>query len=352
MALGKILSQYYDYKPKTLANTKMGNSWNFATCVPSEVLGPSGIISVNNPLLRSLSLITDFSCSGEKEECKVDLSSLDHLQNLCWRAPSAYHVKTLFDAIERNSERLQKLELDFVDWPTLRQSLGLLGGNRDDGPQSAFASFPVVFGLTRQPPQLIFQAIRELSFTQVPLVAEMAHAINLDTLRSLTMRRCPAWDLFLAHVTERVTESGLPIQLKTLEIYATDDVTCGWGYSTIGNFLDAFDGLEQLFVAHPGPRKPRRFWNHVTRHQATLTKFVHHQRSRDFDDGSPHITKGHDLSNIGMNTRDWRLMEEDPSQNPLATLNLDFLGLCCAPERLVGNGELLGRSVNADHNSK
>ncbi len=317
----------------------MGYSWDLGTCVPSEVLGPCGIISVNNPLLRSLSLTTDFGCSREKEECKVALSSLGQLQNLCWRAPNADHVKTLFDVLKRNSERLQKLELDFVDWPTLRERLGLLGGNQDDGPQNACASF--VFGLTRQPPQLIFQAIRELSLTQVPLVAEMAHVINFGTLRSLTMRRCPSWDRFLAHVTERVTESGLLIQLKTLEIYACDDVTCELGYGTIGDFLDTFDGLEELFISHAGPKKTRRLWNHVIRHQATLTKFVHHQRSRNVDDESPHFTKDHDLSDLGMNSRDWRLMEEDPSQNPLATLDLDFLGLCCVPDRLVKNSKFL-----------
>ncbi len=317
--------------------------------MPSEVLGPHGIISVNNPLLQSLSLTTDLRCSREKGACKVDLSSLGQLQSLCWKAPNVYHFKALSDAIKRNSERLKKLELDFVDWPMLLEDLGLVGSDQDDGPQSSCAS--IVFGLTGQSPQLIFPAIRELSLTQVPLVAEMAGAINFDTLRSLTLRRCPSWDRFLTRVTERVTESGLLIRLKSLEIYECDNVTSGWGYGTIGRFLEAFDGLEELFIAYPGPEDTRGLWDHVTRHQATLTKFVHHQREVNIDDESPHYEKLQDLSDLALLTRDLRQMKEDPSTNPLSMLDLEFLGLCCVPERLVRNSNSGGFSITANQNA-
>lgn len=260
----------------------------------------------------------------------MDLSSLGQLQSLCWKAPSIGHLETLSDAIKGNSERLQKLELDFVDWQRVR-NLDFPYTEEEDDAQYFCAVD--VFGLTTgmQPPQPIFPTIRELSLTQVPVVAEMARAINFDTLTSLTLRRCPGWDKLLASVTEL----GLPIRLRKLEIYDCNNAPGGWGHETLGDFVGAFDGLEELFITEPGPEYTLELWDRVTRHQATLRKFVYHQRMVDLDD-SPDYEKLQDNPYVlALVPGELRRMKEDPSQNPLATLDLDFLGLCCLPERLV-----------------
>jgi hypothetical protein len=230
-------------------------------------------------------------------------------------------------AIERNSERLQNLELDFVNWPILQDDLGY---ESDDGDAAQKVVCRELFGLTEQPPLPIFPAIRELSLTQVPLVAAMARAINFDTLRSLTLRTCPDWHKFLTEAMEL----DLPTRLKRLEIQDCDNGSF-LGYDVIYDFLATFQGLEELFVSYMGPEPTLQLWNQVILHHATLKRLVHHQRTVNLDDESPYFEEMKDLPDLAILSEEIREIKGDPSQNPLARLDLDFIGLCCIPERLV-----------------
>jgi hypothetical protein len=324
----------------------MQYSWDLGTCVPSEVLGPCGIVSLNNPLLRSLSLATDSTCHHDDlGECRIDLSSLGQLQSLSWKGPEAEHLDTLSRAIERNSEQLQKLELDFVSWRRLLNSFGYFESDEEEDERQSFA----LFGLTRQAPRLIFPMIRELALSQVPLVAEMARAINFDTLRSLTLRMCPGSDDFLANVTEL----GISIRLKKLEVCG-DQGSLGLSRENLEDFIGAFDGLEELFVTESGPENTLGLWKQVARHQATLKKFAHHQMTVEVDDQFSRFVRPRDLPDLGLLPQEFRRLKEDPSQSPLATLGLEFLGLCCVPERLVGLEipRTAVRCTYANHNAK
>ena len=42
-----------------------------------------------------------------------------------------------------------------------------------------------------------------------------------------------------------------------------------------------------------------------------------------------------DFWELGLFEEELCVIEEDSSMNPLAELELEFLGLCCSPERLV-----------------
>jgi hypothetical protein len=224
---------------------------------------------------------------------------------------------------------LQKLELDFVDWPKLRDYFDFMWGDEEDEIQTLWGF--AMFGLTRQAPRAIFPMIRELALSQVPLVAEMARAINFDTLRSLTLRMCPGTDDFLANVTGL----GLSIRLKKFEVCDRDHESPGLSHENLEDFIGAFDGLEELFVTEPGPENALGFWKQVTCHQATLKKFAHHQMTVEPDEQFPRFERPRDLPDLGLLPRELRRLKEDPSQSPLATLDLEFLGLCCVPERLV-----------------
>lgn len=311
--------------------------------MPSGILGSHGIIPLKQPFLRSISLTTDSSCSHfYNSDCEIDLSSFRHLQSLRWRAPNPDNLNALSVAIERNSVHLRKLELDFVNWPKLWDSIGYDSDEKedDDGNAEQYYFAGEVLRLNRRSPRPLFPAIRELSLSQVPLAAAVARAINFDTLVSLTLRMCPAWDEFIG----RVVQLNLPIKLRTLEIQESDKVSRSMGEDALSDFLDAFEGLEELFISHSGPAGSLELWNHVVRHHATLRRLVHHQRTVNIDYESPYFEEEFDLPDLEITGRDMRQIREDPSKNPLARLNLECIGLACIPERLVRTRDSRGTS--------
>lgn len=303
------------------------------TCVPSEILGPRGTLPANNSSLLSLSLTTDPDCQGCGEPgCEIDLSALRQLRTLRWRAPGAHHFDALSLAIENNSERLQSLELDFVSWAHLRDELRF---ERDDYTQYSWC-VNKVFGLTRQSPQLIFPAIRELCLAHVPLDEALAPAINFDTLVSLKLRNCRDWFSFLGHVMDL----GRPIRLKTFEV--RDGVSCGpcgFGHEIVEPFLRTFEGLEELFVSYWNSTKgdyvgrwnsvTSELWDRAVHHRATLRRLAYHMRETEWRGPE------NDVLDEGLYSWAAGQTEEGPSQHPFASLDLDFIGLSCVPELLV-----------------
>ncbi|KAH6854109.1 hypothetical protein B0I37DRAFT_22148 [Chaetomium sp. MPI-CAGE-AT-0009] len=304
-------------------------SWDFGACVPSEVLGPSGTIPLNNPSLRSLNLTTDPTChSSGAQHCEIDLSALCQLQSLRWRGPGARHLDTLSRTIENNSGRLRSLELDFICWASLKRDLDFDQGIRLEADEWCANN---VFGLTRQSPQPTLSAIRELSLAQVPLGDGIGRTINFDTLVSLKLRNCRNWDDFL----DEIIHLGVPIRLKTFEIRDSEYVTGYGAPETLNRFLTTFDGLEELFVSYWNSEKGdyRGRWNHVTsgiwnsanHHRETLKRLGYHRRERVW------IGPESDLQDEGLYM--WGISEtqDNPSQHPLADLDLDFIGLSCSP---------------------
>ncbi|KAK3897443.1 AAA family ATPase, partial [Staphylotrichum tortipilum] len=191
-----------------------------------------------------------------------------------------------------------------------------------------------LFGLTAQSPQpIIFPSISTLSLTGVPLTAAMAHALGFNTLRSLTIRDCLGWREFLT----RVAESGLPAQLKAFQICDRDgqDPESGLGHTVIADFLSAFEGLEELFISHHGPEHALELWRRVAHHRATLKNFVYHRRAVSLEQASSYRSLySHDVLDLGVLPEDVCRIEVDPLKNPLAALDLNFMGLCCVPQRL------------------
>ncbi|KAM5357024.1 hypothetical protein ACJZ2D_016690 [Fusarium nematophilum] len=308
-------------------------SWDLGTCVPPEILGVNGVVPLQQPSLHSLSLITDPTCRNYHDaECEIDLSSFCKLQNLSWRGPNSDNLDALTVALRSNSTHLRKLELDFVNWPELREYLGYFSDDEDDmdGIRETDYFAYAVLGLNKRSPRPLFPIIRVLFLSQVPLSAAMAHAFNFDTLASLTLRMCPNWDRFVG----RVMQLNHPIKLKKLEIQESDGVTYEWSEAFILDFLDAFEGLEELFVSQAGPASALELWDHVARRHPTLKRFVGHQRTINTDEDSPHFEKPCDVPDLAIFGPQMRRIKEDPSQNPLAKLDLEFIGLACMPERL------------------
>ncbi|RSM16163.1 hypothetical protein CDV31_004626 [Fusarium ambrosium] len=323
-------------------------SWNLGVCGPADIFGYRGILSLQQPLLRTLSLITDPTCIEHHAALRgrhIDLSSFHQLRNLTWRGPGPENLNTLSDVVRNNSAHLRKLELDFVNrFIVFNYDADAtdVSDDSDDSDnsdvqdetentrvtrkRSVFAS--VVLRLNHHPQRPLFRNICVLSLTQVPLSAYMAGAFNFDTLESLTLRMCPWWDVFLV----RVMQLNLPIKLRAFEIVEDSDIAFEWGDGIISDFLNVFGGLEELCVSQTGPAPALDLWEILGCRHPTLKRFVHHQRSNEIDDVFQRPTDLPDLAVVGS---DMRRIKEDPSRNPLTKLGLEFIGLACIPARLV-----------------
>jgi hypothetical protein len=221
--------------------------------------------------------------------------------------------------------------LDFIAWGQFKDDLELEEKKRwiaDDWCANK------IFGLTNQPSQPLFPAIRELSLTQVPLADGMGQRIGLETLVSLRLRKCPGWLGFLEEITQR----GDPLRLKTLEI--RDSQAEAWAnHEIVDKFLSSFEGLEELLVSYWNSTKRdyigrwnllgSGIWNAAAHHRATLKKLGYNRRETVW------VGPESDVPDEGLYS--WAINEtdDDPSQHPLAGLGLDFIGLSCAPRLLV-----------------
>ncbi|KAJ9139228.1 F-box domain-containing protein [Coniochaeta hoffmannii] len=308
-------------------------SWDLGTCVPSEILGDRGIIPLKQPLLRSLSLTTNALCFGDGDVEPVDLSSFHHLQSLCWRAIHGRDVDALYLVIQLNKSRLRTLELDFVNWQKFLDYQDLSSDEEDgndEGTSMANSFFADhILCLDRRRPRQLLPQLRVLNLTQVALVGAMAHAINFDTLRSLTLRMCPGWTDFV----KTALQLKVSLRLITLEIQDTDAVSISGEY-VIRDLINEFTGLEELFISQTGPVETLDLWKTIARCHPTLRRLVHHQRTINTDWEDPNFEEEVDLDDLAIFGREGRIMKEDPLRNnPLARLDLDCIGLCCRPNR-------------------
>ncbi|KAF5624740.1 AAA family [Fusarium sp. NRRL 25303] len=226
---------------------------------------------------------------------------------------------------------LRKLELDFVNWHELRDYLGYFSDDEEDmdGTKETDYLADIVLGLNRRSSRPLFPSIRELSLSQVPLSTTMARAFNFETLLSLTLRMCPNCEQFV----ESVMQLNNPIKLKKLEIQESD-ASLEWIDTSILDFLNSFGELEELFVGQSGSVPALELWGHVAHRHPTLKRFIDHQRMVNTNEDSPHFEKPCDLPDLGIVGRSMRRIKEDPSQNPLTKLGLEFIGLACIPKRL------------------
>ncbi|KAI8710562.1 hypothetical protein NCS52_01556300 [Fusarium sp. LHS14.1] len=74
-------------------------SWDLQTCIPEAILGPQGIITTRQRLLRALSIITDPDCHDEPaipatQGSTIELGNFRKLKSLRWRAPRSGDVLT------------------------------------------------------------------------------------------------------------------------------------------------------------------------------------------------------------------------------------------------------------------
>ncbi|RKK74332.1 hypothetical protein BFJ69_g8612 [Fusarium oxysporum] len=325
-------------------------SWNYTSCIPSEILE---ILSLKHSAIQSLSLVTDPFCSRFNRWSRtadIDLSAFHNLRRFIWKAPMGCHFDNIASLVKANARQLEELELELQGWSQDRESRESTVIHHEDNPEvwdKITASTMLarqMFGLqeaaSEAAERTCFPNLRSLKFTRVPLRDEntgiqvTASSINLNALRHLSLRMCAYWMPFLSSIMESQT----PLQLKTLEILDfyldTPHETAKSKAATITEFIDSFKGLEELTVSICGPTSSLQFWEHVAGHAASLKRFVYHQRITEQDEELLNSRLGRDSSDLGISSGDRNCIRKDPSQNPLSRLNLEFIGLTCAPKYL------------------
>ncbi|KAF3397470.1 hypothetical protein DPV78_007804 [Talaromyces pinophilus] len=92
---------------------KLGHfAWMLGYCMPPEVLGPEGYITINQSNLKSLALAVDGACTGYG---LAGLSQLDNLRHFSWRGVVTKQNFRLFrTVIERNAHHLVSLEVEVL----------------------------------------------------------------------------------------------------------------------------------------------------------------------------------------------------------------------------------------------
>ncbi|KAF5692058.1 hypothetical protein FDENT_3078 [Fusarium denticulatum] len=324
-------------------------SWNYTSCIPSEILEA---LSLKHPSIQSLSLVTDPFCSRFNRWSRtsdIDLSAFHNLRRLSWKAPMGCHFDNIASLVKANATQLEELELELQGWSPDMESRESTLIHHEDNPE-VWDKIPASTMLARQmfgleaaseaAERTQFPRLRSLKLTRVPLRDEntgiqvTATSINLRALRHLSLRMCAYWTPFLSSLVESQT----PLQLKTLEILDfylnTPHETATSKAATITEFIDSFNGLEELFISICSPTPSPQFWEHVAGHAATLKRFVYHQRLTDQDEELLNSRFGRDSSDLGLSSEDLNRIRQDPSQNPLSRLNLEFIGLTCAPKYL------------------
>ncbi|MCJ1396605.1 hypothetical protein MMC18_009496 [Xylographa bjoerkii] len=288
---GETLSAFENLKPYLLdvirglkPNTIRSFSWNLMSCVPREILGPEGYISLRQPQLQALSLITCNACAQNSDhKYTLYLHKLQHLRSLSWKAMSAIEeFDELKGALKANLDNLESLELQVFDWGWGRPGLGV---------RPFFVSF-MNDVVVSQGPTRALTALRSLALTRVCLEPTpdvvpgsgptgcrgLIQALNISNLSSLKLTHC----LNTNGLLDAVTNSGAHLSLTSLELVVNENSRPG-----LTKFLRGFHGLTELYLLFfhrlDLPDGDYKLWEAIATHNSTLRRLIYHHRGMNPD---------------------------------------------------------------------
>jgi len=280
-------------------------------------------LSTKQNRLTSLSLVTDNHCIWRQyTEAYHSLTLLKCLRHLSWCAiQSTKDFCALAKIFKGNSEHLENLELDLLDWADASEVLHRGDGNRSSNP---FARD--VLRLEAGQRRVLFPCLRRLSLSAVSFrrsIEDMASAFNFERLQTLKLRNCPGTNALL----EMLVDSDQTIRLTSLELvvrslYPEESTS----RPAACRFLQMFHGLKDLFMLVDAPESATEtYWRAVLYHKSTLRRVVYHERCVDLDDESPNLELPMD------NGLKWdrSMFDSFPGSD------LECVGLCDSPVYLV-----------------
>ncbi|OJJ77907.1 hypothetical protein ASPBRDRAFT_251915 [Aspergillus brasiliensis CBS 101740] len=298
--------------------------WNVGTCVPIEILGRSGFLVQNQRKLEAICLRTGHTCDIGDDQ--ISLSEFTSLKSISWSGlDHASHMAELCLSLKLNARHLESLDLGARETCLYRRP--------EDSIQDMFARW--ILGMCEHSTKSVFPVLKHLALFKMDLSA-IFHCFpsifNPSVLQTLKLRHCKRWGKALQAIQESGTKN---IALKTLLIQSGLDGHDAYSsLIELPSFIGSFEGLEGLFLSNLSPIEPISTWCSVVAHKKTLKQLLcEHFHSNGYAD-SP------------------RRLYLSASQNPLAELNLEFLGICCYdPNILISllSAPLLKKTIRVLH---
>ena len=246
-------------------------------CMPPHVFGSEGYLTKKQTAIRSLSLITPSSemwGQGTEVDEPIILSVYSKLQTFSWKGLcSRMDMDCLRSLFAANSQTLEDLELDFIDWAIVS-----IDADLDEPPTAELQSFDAVLPRRSDGKPLRFKNLKRLALSNFEFedpTLRISHTFNVKLLQSLNLNSCEGILVFLSTIVSR----GVVMTLRSLELVLIDDVSERDGnvQSTLISFLKSFQGLEDLYLMlRAGGLEERgrwrlHYWNAINHHSSTLS---------------------------------------------------------------------------------
>jgi hypothetical protein len=235
------------------------------------------------------------------------------LRHLSWKGWDSDDENVLLRRLlEANCEHLESLEIETIADRTYAM------------PINGFTS-----DIARSEVAIHFASLRHLSLSNVSFkeaYRRMASAFRLEKLQTLRLCNCPYTLQFL----DNIAKSSNIIRLRSFEVVFNEsrDNEVYDETHPIGQFLMAFEGLEELYISIQnntvGPIKP--FLNPILHHSRTLRRLIHHER------GMETYEENGDRYEL---TYDYELPLEQGIDRALGMTALENVGFCISPSCLV-----------------
>ncbi|KAI0543820.1 hypothetical protein F4679DRAFT_567183 [Xylaria curta] len=171
--------------------------------------------------------------------------------------------------------------------------------------------------------------LKRLSLTAFYLTSpeRLIEFFNVRRLQSLKFRTCPGWESLLRTL---YYESGQSFDLKSFEFKNSLDFQGDDEEYEISDFLNAFTGLEELYLQVIRPNSVFPIWEAALHHALSLRRMVFHVRTESTFGDMPYRGEEEDLINLALRgAKAWERLKYY-----LGALNLECLGLACPPLKL------------------
>lgn len=316
------------------------------TCVPDSLLSRTGFLTLNQPNIESIRLVTDGKCLW-KEDSRHDLAlcTFSNLKRLSWIGLSSQgEFDSLADVLDQVSYQLEELEIDLTYHQDWCDHLGYYDSVNE---RKNAQSIVKMLGLST-PRSSKFPVLKRLALTAIPFPtpesdSHISGSFGFSSLQSLKLRNCDGWEFFF----DQFANHAEPLKLRSLEIQCavTASIHPGHKAAALVDVLQKTHGLEELFLSTTELLGVGivELWKAVFQHRASLRKFVHHMVDMDIDDENGNFGGYRDLSDLGLSiwqqTGRWEGFQQPllPALQPVGSLDLTNLGVCCAPDLMVRN---------------
>ncbi|OOF96530.1 hypothetical protein ASPCADRAFT_167416 [Aspergillus carbonarius ITEM 5010] len=257
--------------------------WEVGTCIPEAIFCGNNSFLGNQSRVQSITLITGGECgANQNAQSLVNLVQFRELQSLDWKGLNRYNdFESIRECISFHGHQIQSLTLDLLSW-TRAEKIWADGFRQQSAqlvsvPDNFFSQ--KVLNIHPGDRKVIFPSLGNLYLSAVSFDytdMEMAHAFNIEHLKSLKLRNCPGSLDWL----RRLLNSGKPMKLKSLELGLDLSSLQKDAYmhitETICHFLHHVPDLRSLYLMLPEPIDWTALTDRLSGHRHLTRVVMHH----------------------------------------------------------------------------